>query len=75
MCAARQIGVVANWRYLIRERDGDGLFAVVRRDTARDILEDEIAFCWSEQVAELIAESLVACERRKLWQNTEIPRT
>jgi len=65
MSAALQVGIVRGWRYLVRERDGDGLFAIVRRDAGRDILEDEIAFCYSREVAEVLVAALVAHERRK----------
>jgi hypothetical protein len=63
--ASLQVGIVGGWRYLIRERDVDGLFAIVRQDVERDILEDEIAFCYSREVAEVLAPALVAHERRK----------
>lgn len=65
MSAVLQVGVVGGWRYLVRERDGDGLFAIVRRDVERDTLEDEIAFCYSREVADVLAAAFVAHERRK----------
>ncbi|MGB7022949.1 MAG: hypothetical protein WBD73_04055 [Candidatus Acidiferrales bacterium] len=65
MSAALQVGIVRGWRYLVRERDGDSLFAIVRRDVERDILEDEIAFCFSQEIAAVLATALVAHEQRK----------
>lgn len=62
MTAYTQAGRRGNWRYLVRPRGGEGVFAVVRRDVLRDILEEEIAFCYSEEVAEVIAAALVAHE-------------
>jgi hypothetical protein len=64
---ALQVGVVGNWRYLIRPREGEGVLAIVRRDVERGVLEDEMALCYSEEVAEVIAVALVAHERRKNW--------
>lgn len=71
MCAERQFGVVGGWRYSVKESSEIGFFVVVRRDVQRDILEDEIAFSYSGEVAEVIAEALVAHERRKVWQRSE----
>ena len=71
MCAAQQVGVVGPWRYLITERNEDGLFVIVRRDVSRDLLEDEMAFAWSLEVAEFIAAALIAQERRDNWLNSE----
>jgi hypothetical protein len=72
MCADRQIGIVGGWRYLIRERNRDGLFAIVRQDVSRDILEDEIALVWSSEVGEVMVAALVAHERRKKWPDADI---
>lgn len=65
MSTALQVGIVRGWRYLVQECNRHGVFAIVRRDVERDILEDEIAFCYSREVAEVLAAALVAHERRK----------
>jgi hypothetical protein len=74
MCATQLVGTVGNWRYFIEERDGSGLFAVVRRDVPGDRLEDPIAFAYSREDAEVIAAAVVAHRRRKNWANEEILR-
>jgi hypothetical protein len=61
-----QVGSVGGWRYLVCERDGGGVFAIVRRDIDHDILEDEIGFCYSHEVAEVLATALIAYEQRKI---------
>jgi hypothetical protein len=71
MCADQQIGVVGGWRYSVTQRDGNGLFVVVRRDVLRDTLEDEIAFSYSSETAEVIGAAIMAHERRKCWRGGE----
>ena len=61
----RRIGIAGSWCYLIRPPDRAGLFAIVRRDLERDVLEDEIALCYSEEVAEVMATALLAHKRRQ----------
>jgi len=66
--------IVGRWRYLILERDGGGVFVIVRRDVRRDVLEDEIAFCYSQEVAGVILAALVDVERRKIDPRGEFNR-
>jgi len=66
--------IVGGWRYLILERDGEGVFVIVRRDVERDVLEDEIAFCYSQEVAGVILAALVDVERRKIDLRGEFNR-
>jgi hypothetical protein len=74
MSVVFQVGIVGSWRYVIRERSGGGLFVVARQDVEQDILEDEIAFCYSRDVAGVIAAALVARERRKTDSGREFIR-
>jgi hypothetical protein len=69
----RILGSAGGWRYIVKPDDRRGVFAVVRRDVPQDVLEDEIAFCYSEEVAEVIAVALVARERRKSWSQRRFP--
>ena len=69
----RILGSEGGWRYIVKPDDRRGVFAVVRRDVQGDVLEDEIAFCYSEEVAEMIAVALVARERRKNWPQRRCP--
>lgn len=72
MCADRQIGIVGCWRYLLTEREGDGVFVIVRRDAAHDIFEEELGSALSLEYAEVVAAALIAHERRKKWPGGEI---
>lgn len=60
-----QVGIVGCWRYVVRPGDRKGVFVVARRDVPNDFLEDDLAICYSAEVAEVIASALVARERFK----------
>jgi hypothetical protein len=62
--ATQQFGMVGNWRYIVRS-DGDGMFVVMRQNLPDDILEDEIAFCHSLEIAEVIVVAIVKHESQK----------
>jgi hypothetical protein len=67
MSAPDEIGRVNGWRYVVRQ-DGDHMFVIVRQHLPDDILEDEVAFCFSREIAHVIGLAVVECERRKEWE-------